>query len=359
MDSATVYVWGKDLVSPTLYSTYSEDKKVILVYEVSNGDRINALAISLDSLRPLWYKSFDFKNWTDNDIFNQVIVTNKGEAFFMLEEENRGSDLERHHVVVKYFYGNQTRLFSAPLKDLYSLNLKFSYDNINKQLVGVGVFSVKNFVRAQGYYLISMSPPFLDYKIVTKAFDDEFVSAIVGKKVTDNKGLMDLKVQEIVHRRDGGVMAIIEQVKEVARQGNNFAAISGRPAFRGDGFRFAMDYYYDNILAISMNAEGVIHWKSIFYKKQVSQDDGARFCSYFLLKTPTALKFLFNDEIERKTTVSEYVLNGNGESERHTIMNTEGQNINLRFRDAVQVAANEVIVPSDDRRRVKLVKIAY
>ena len=129
--------------------------------------------------------------------------------------------------------------------------------------------------------------------------------------------------------------------------------------FRGDGVRASVDYYYDNIFAVSLSLDGTTHWKSIFYKKQSSQDDEARYCSYFLVKTPSALRFLFNDEIERSTTVSEYVLNGNGQTERHAIMNTEGQDINLRFRDALQVSANEVIVPSDDRRRVKLVKIQY
>ncbi len=61
----------------------------------------------------------------------------------------------------------------------------------------------------------------------------------------------------------------------------------------------------------------------------------------------------------RSTTVSEFVLNGVGEGERHAIMNTQGQDLFLRFRDAMQVAANEIIVPSDDRRRLRLVRIQY
>jgi hypothetical protein len=358
LDSTTVYNWSKEFVSPTLLSTYSEDKKIILLYEVTNGSHINALAVSLDSLRPIWYQSFDFKNWNDYENYTQVIVNNRGDAFFMREEENRGGDMDKHHVLIKHINGSAPKQFMAPLKDLYSLSIKFSYDNVNQQLVAVGVFSVKNFVRAQGYYLLTMTPPFEDYKILTKTFDDEFVSALMGKKITDNKGILDLQVQEIVHRRDGGVMAVIEQVKEVARQGN-LTPNTGRLWSRTDGLRLPMDFYYDNVMAISMMPNGSIHWKSILYKKQVSQDDGARYCSYFLFKSPSALRFLFNDEIERATTVSEYVLNGAGESERHTIMNTGGQDIHLRFRDAMQVAANEVIVPSDDRRRVKLLKITY
>ena len=78
-----------------------------------------------------------------------------------------------------------------------------------------------------------------------------------------------------------------------------------------------------------------------------------------MAKTPSAIRFLFNDEVERSTTVSEFVLNGAGEGERHAIMNTQGQDLMLRFHDATQTGANEIIVPSDDKRRVRLVKIQY
>ena len=358
LDSITLHDWGKDLVSPTLKTVYSEDRKVILVYEIVGNDHINALAVSFDSLRPIWYKSFDFKNWDyDRDNYSQIIITNQAEAFFIKEEENRGGSLEKHRVVVKRFSENEDKEFDISLKDIYGIDMKFSFDNANKQLMGAGVYSAKNFTRAQGYYTLSVTPQYKDYKITYQLFEDAFVTAVIGKKVTDNKGLNDLTVREIVHKRDGGMLAIYEQVREIERQTN--PAMNGRMWFRGDRLRVATDYYYDNILAISVTNTGATDWKSIFYKKQMSQDDDARFCSYFLVKTPSALRFQFNDEIERATTVSEYVLNGIGENERHTIFNTEGQNVSLRFRDAMQVAANEVIVPSDDRRRVRLVKILY
>jgi hypothetical protein len=358
LDSITLKDWGKDLISPTLKTVYSEDRKVILVYEIVGNDHINALAVSFDSLRPIWYKSFDFKNWDyDRDNYSQIIISNQAEAFFIKEEENRGGSLERHRVLVKRFTENEDKEFDISLKDVYGIDMKFGFDNANQRLMGAGVYSAKNFTRAQGYYTLTVTPQYKDYKITYQLFDDAFVSAVVGKKVTDNKGLNDLTVREIVHKRDGGMLAIYEQVREIERQTN--PAMSGRMWFRGDKIRGATDYYYDNILAVSVTNTGVTDWKSIFYKKQMSQDDDARFCSYFLVKTPSALRFQFNDEVERATTVSEYVLNGIGENERHTIFNTEGQNVSLRFRDAMQVAANEVIVPSDDRRRVRLVKILY
>jgi hypothetical protein len=357
LDSITIYDWGRDLVSPTYKTAYSEDRKIFLIYEIVGNDHINALAMSLDSLRPLWYKTFDYKNWDYDNNYSQVLINNQAEAFFIKEEDNRGGSIEKHRLVIKRFSADGDKEFDIALKDVYGIDVKFSYDNANQRLLAAGVYSSKNFVRAQGYYMVSVTPQYTDYKITFQLFDDAFVTAVVGKKTTDNKGLNDLSVREIVHKRDGGILAIFEQVKEIERQTN--PSMSGRMWFKSDHLRGATDYYYDNVLAVSMSSTGVTDWKSIFYKKQMSQDDDARFCSYFLVKTPSSLRFQFNDEVERATTVSEYVLNGIGENERHTIFNTEGQNVSLRFRDAMQVAANEVIVPSDDRRRVKLVKILY
>jgi hypothetical protein len=367
LDSTIIRDWGREMVSPVFQTIYSEDKKVVMIYEVNNSTNINALALSLDSLKPIWYRSFEFRDWDTDTHAKHVLINNNAEAYFIKDEDNRNGNIEKHRFIMRYLSPTDDKLFEVPMSNYYNLDTRFKYDNINQRLTAAGVFSVKGFMRAQGYYILNLNSlgnmnasksklPIDSYKFYFQPFDDEFVMALQGKKVVDNKGLADLKIQEIVHRRDGGILAIIEQVREVERQ---TASTSGRMMFRGDGIRFSIDYYYDNIFAISIGLDGTTHWKSIFYKKQASQDDDARFCSYFLVKTPSALRFLFNDEIERSTTVSEYLLTGTGQAERHAIMNTEGQDVNLRFRDAMQISANEVIVPSDDRRRVKLVKIQY
>ena len=356
LDSAIIRDWGRNIVTPTFQTLFSEDKRTMMVYEIENSTTVNALAINLDSLRPIWFKTFELKDWGYDNSLHQVILNNNAEAFFIQEENNRLGSIDKHRFIFKQISQGELKTFEIPMKDYCNIKTKFKYDNVNQRMTAAGLYSTKGYVKAQGYFLLNIPPQYDIYKYYFQLFDDEFVTALFGKKITDNKGIADLQVQEIVHRRDGGILAIIEQVREIERQP---ISASGRLFFRGDGIRSSVDYYYDNIFAISLSLEGTTHWKSIFYKKQASQDDEARYCSYFLVKTPSALRFLFNDEIERSTTVSEYVLNGNGQAERHAIMNTEGQDINLRFRDALQVSANEVIVPSDDRRRVKLVKIQY
>lgn len=352
LDSSIIKDWGRDFIAPTLVTQYSEDKKVALVYELLSGDKCKAVAVSLDSLRPIWETEFELKNWDYDDKMNQILVTNKAEVYFVSEEDNRNSNLEKHRYSIRHINeAGKINSFDIFVKDIYGIHVKFGFNNQNQQLAAAGLYSNKNFSKAVGYFFINIPPQYSETKIIYHPFDDEFVTALQGKKVTDNKGLTDLRVQEVVFKRDGGVIAIVEQVREVTRQIGN--TMSGRLPTR------LIDYYYDNVFAISLDLDGTTQWKSIFYKKQMSQDDDARYCSYFLLKTPTALRFLFNDEIERSTTVSEYVLDGKGQSERHTIFNTNGQDVNLRFRDAMQVGAGEVIVPSDDRRRLRLIKIQY
>ena len=359
LDSASVCEWSQELGSPTLHLQVSEDKKSVLIYEIISHNRIKAAAISLDSLKTKWVETFDTPNWNSNDDhFEQIIFTNQYDVFFIREEDILR---EKHRFEVsKYSIEDGKTRFSLPLNGYPHLETKFSFDNINRHLVAVALYYSKNMAKAIGY--LSFIIP-LDYKendplsIHVKAFDDEFVTAFIGKKTTDNKGLVDLRVQEIVHRRDGGFLAIIEQVKIVQRRITENPL--GRYYAHTEINNILMDYYLDNIFAVSIGSDGITHWKSIFYKKQFSQSDDGRYSSYCLVKTPSSLRFLFNDDIERATTVSEYTLNSVGETARHSIMNTAGQDVLLRFHDAVQVGANEVIVPSDDRRHVKLLRIQF
>ena len=127
----------------------------------------------------------------------------------------------------------------------------------------------------------------------------------------------------------------------------------------GTGVRSIVDYFYDDIFLVSIHPDGEIHWNTILHKKQYSQNDDAIFSSFFLLKTPSSLRFLFNDEIKYENTVSEYVVNGIGVSDRNSILSTEDQKLRLRFRDAIQVAANELIVPSENRNKLKLIRVTF
>ena len=77
------------------------------------------------------------------------------------------------------------------------------------------------------------------------------------------------------------------------------------------------------------------------------------------MKTPSQLRFLFNDEIVQNTTVSTYNVQPDGEYDRKAILNANFQNIKLRFVNSKQVSAREVVVPSEFRSDLRLLKIVF
>ena len=286
----------------TLTIRFSEDKRSALVYEFVDNKKLRAVAFNLDSLRPIWEQTLDAEDWKSEENFQQLVFTNRAEAFFIQEENNRIGN-EKHRFKVQKADSLGKTSFSLPIKDFAIVDIKFSFDNVNRKLVGAGVLAVKNFNKAQGYFHFSIPPQYKDndaLKIYKEGFEDEFVSTLLGKKTTDNKGLMDIKLQEIVHRRDGGILAVFEQVKVVERRINT---TSGRFV---DNLRASTDYYHENFFAVSITSDGTTTWKSVFYKKQMSQDDDGKYSSYCLVKTPSTLRFLFNGSPVPRITACQF-----------------------------------------------------
>jgi hypothetical protein len=120
-----------------------------------------------------------------------------------------------------------------------------------------------------------------------------------------------------------------------------------------------IDFYFEEVFVLSIHPTGALHWETILHKRQYSQDDNGIFSSYFMFETAGKLRFLFNDEIRNENTVSEYVINGLGEYNRNSMFNTTGLDLRLRFRNATQINSNTLIIPSERKNRLKLVRLTY
>jgi len=110
---------------------------------------------------------------------------------------------------------------------------------------------------------------------------------------------------------------------------------------------------------MALHPDGSEHWTEVLFKKQFSQDDGGIYASYYPFITPSRLRLIYNDEIKKENTVSEYVLNGIGEYKRESLFSTRYQNIKLRLMDALQISNNEILIPSQKNYNLSLVKISY
>lgn len=356
-DTATLYDYGFLFTTPRFELVKSEDKSKALVYYVENQQTFHALAFDIATMKLVWQKSFtpdDMNFWEE---FGQVFVDNEGTMRVVLEKNRlRLRKNDQHYQIIEMgAHLQEPRTYEISLEDKGTYDAFFSYDNLNKRIVAAGLYSEKNLERAVGYFYLNFSPDTADtYLLTFEPFDDEFVTNLMGKNVENNRGVNEVSVQQTVLRRDGGILMIGERNRQLERRMGS----TNRVFFDG-GVRFIVDYYFDEIFAISIHPDGKTHWKTILHKKQYSQDDDGIYSSFFLFKTPSNLRFLFNDEIRYENTVSEYVLGGNGTFERKSLMSTSNLDLRLRFRDALQVSVNQLIIPSERRNRLRLVKLQY
>jgi hypothetical protein len=357
VDSMTVKNLGNSFYVPNYDVILSENKNIALMVDFDRYAEFTCFAVELSTMQILWEERFEIVDFNASRNLSSIIADNRGNMVIVLEKENRKSKMQDHHFEVYCAgpnYPGITRV-DIPMGRHLSYDVVFDWDNLNQQLIGGGLYIDENMVKANGYYYLRSDLKSSNAVLSFQPFKLEHEAALIGKPDLDEtKGVPELSVQEIVLRRDGGILLFTERVRVYERN----AAAMTRSSF--DRFaRYSVDYYYDDLFVASIHPDGAVHWENVLHKKQYSQDDSAIYSSYFLLKTPTNLRLVFNDDIKNENTISEYILSPMGEAERKSVFSTENQELRIRFRDGIQVASNQMVVPSERRGKLKLVRVTY
>jgi hypothetical protein len=358
IDSLSIKNYGAHFVPPSPISTFSENKKMALVYSFEADGKIEATAFDVENMKLIWQQeAVAPANLRSEEDVRQVLINDTGTAHFIFEKNESaalfGATTHEYHVLELNQSGNNT--FSIPFKEFSTYGIRFDYDNQNRQLCAIGLYSDLNKSKATGCFFMKIQGQ--KPKIMFDIFDDELASAVAGKKINNNRGIADLRPQEIILRKDGGAIAMLEEVREFSRASTTLTNSRG---FSSDATgRFVVDYYHESVIAVAFNPDGTVQWRKVLPKKQYSQDDQGVFSSYGVMKTPNQIRLLFNDEIRNETTTSEYLVRGSGSIDRHSMFNTTNQDILLRFKDGLQVSSDEMIVPSEYRSRLRLVRLKY
>lgn len=357
IDSMTIKQYDQSFFTPDFEVEFSEDKNIALIWFIKEQTEINALAFDMREMKVIWEKSFAPEGMIFHLDFMKAIVDNSGNMYYILSKDNSYGRRRSHFFEILDFgpsTDSMLRRYTVPMGEYYTYDVNFTYDNLHKALKAGGLYSLDNLSKAEGFYFLSIDQARPDSNLLKfYPFDEEFETVLNEKEKVKKRGIPEASVQHIVMRTDGGFIMVGELNKEFQRGSTNASV------YTRSGFRPVIDYYYDDVFLISMHPDGSVHWKDILHKKQYSQDDNAIFSSFFLAKTPTALRFVYNDEVKHENTVSEYVVRGNGDFDRNAVMSTERKDLQLRFRDAVQVSGYDFVVPSERRNRLKLVRISF
>ncbi|MEP6795238.1 MAG: hypothetical protein ABJB16_12990 [Saprospiraceae bacterium] len=353
VDTMTLGIVENIFITPRVQMVSSEDENKVVVYR-EDGEGLHLISYDLNTRSVLWQNTLKLPGGGFQRDYRSIEVSNSGEFYLTIEPDKFLQKVQSLDVFsslpgAEEFVHETINMGEQQVYDYYT-----QFDNLHHDLVITGLYSDRNVARAQGFYFVRYQPG-IDQTVHLLPFDESLLSEVNGKEVAISKGLSDFNVQKVALREDGGVVVIAELNKEFSRR-------SSLPIRRDNG-TFGrggwVDYYYEDLILFAINPDGTPHWKKVLRKRQYSQDDDAIYSSFFLFKTPARLRFLFNDEIKQENTVGGYEVTGTGYVERKTVFNTDYQRLKLRFKDGIQVAYNECIVPSERNNRLNLVRIQY
>lgn len=356
IDSMTVKDYGERVFStPVLDIVRSDDKNCFVVFNTAERNKLELTCFRLDKMQVLWDKTVTVDEQFYESGMKAMALSNNGEFFLVNERNNRRAKIEEHEFLILRTSGKDEELMHIPLIEYLTNDMRFTFDNHNHRLVAAGLYAEKNRDRANGIFFLSVAPGDTSGKVLRyEPFDDKFISVLRQKDVSDDtKGIEDADVKQLVLRQDGGVVVVVERQHEIQR-----GSAAGRGFWR-EGMRMVVDFYFDDVFIVALHPDGRAHWKTVLHKKQYSQDDEGTFSSYFLVRGADKLRVLFNDEIKYENTCSEYVIAPDGDFDRNSLANTLGQNLRLRFRDALQVSSGECLVPSEFRNKLRLVLLRF
>jgi hypothetical protein len=361
IDSLTIAQIPREYGRDKTLMAISKNKTKILFFSRAKGERINLQLVDaeVDTFPTLWQKTIVLPEYRLRSDFRKIMVTDFGTVCVLLEDEVSNSS--KHHLAIIEVDGQEGTLLSKVYYDgVYSTDMYVDFDNINRRIIIVGLYNKDRSDHAEGYYFLNRR---LDELEEVQSFNQvpfglDFIAEVYGKKIGKAKELKNYTIEDLLIRRDGGFVFFAEMNRRYNRRsafGGGNGRYNGSP-YRGRGWT---DYYNEDVIALSTFPDGNEHWRTILYKKQFSQDDEGMYSSYFLFKTPSRLKLLYNDEIKKDNTVSEYILDPLGNYNRNSVLSTEYQKLKLRFRDAVQISSSELIVPSERSYNLSLVKIDF
>ena len=358
VDSLTISGRNNKKTNTSTRYVVSGDKSKVLLFSPADK-QIFLQLIDNHNLQVIYEYTLNIEAINFRTDFEKILLNNAGEIFIITRKNSLWSrDKNKGFNLVHFFPNHQysVKRFSAELGEISTIKLE--YDEKNDKLALGGLIHDGNERTAMGYFGFSISPEKvpLDAEIIVNKFSREFIIEASGNINKKAKELEDFQIRDMFLRNDGGVILIAEQIREFVRR-----SPMSNPAQFHNGVPMSgyVDYYNENLIVLANYPDGNEQWKKVLYKKQFSQDDNSIYSSFFLFKTPSRLRLLYNDEIKSSNTVSEYLMDPLGNYERKSVLSTEYQNLKLRFRDAIQTSSTSIIVPSERSSKIYLVKIEY
>ncbi|MBX2900169.1 MAG: hypothetical protein KF775_10985 [Cyclobacteriaceae bacterium] len=354
----------------------SRDKSKLLIYsklpfEKNEPERFELLVLDSE-MKAIWQKQITIPYKDQLFDLESMRVSNDGEVHLLgLVYKDKRTEIRKGAANYSFellsYYDKGTREARTPL----TLPGKFITDMQigildNKDIVCAGFYSETGTLTIKGTYFLKLDGTRAVVANSFKEFELDFVAQNlterearkVGRKAANDKDieLFQFRLDQLVVDNVGGVFLVGEQFYVKRRVTTTRNATTGAVTTQTDYL-----YYYNDIIAIRINASGEILWAQKIPKRQLTINDGGASSSYTFGVRNGQLLFIYNDSVENlnytgKGPVARAELNssrgvvmlcavsGTGQVKRQPVFGAKEVNVIIRPRVCEQISPNEFVL---------------
>lgn len=351
IDSTELYRFSSFTDHNDFKSVQSEDKSKIVLFRTLDNDEIEFLLFDNFGFKILYRKRLQFKDLNIDTDFKKIAVSNEGQVFVFFQKIPGLFNRNQNKIVLHKIASDQgTTLTKDLLVDFYFDSFKFTYDNVNDNIIVSGVRSKLFQNKFEGTFILKLDND-LNVKLLKNSnFSQSLLQNYYSKKNSKaKKYINNIKVKDLILRNDGGFVMLLESVEIITRQSNPEARMLSA------SYVGSTDNIYGEVIAISFHDDGTEFWNQVISKEQISTNDRGIYSSVGLMKNPGNLRIIYNDDIKNETQVVMYSVNPLGSLKRLSLFNTEMYDLNLMLRESIQISSDKILIPSLFNDKIKLV----
>jgi hypothetical protein len=341
-----------ELAKPRLVISPNRRFLGVATEEAGNGN----IQIHFCCINDSFKVSFQFKSEINypakNAELSEFALSNTEDLLFLAFTkditESKKSRLRQYKIFHVNKQENKMTEYDFNRIDQYMNEAALVIDKVNNKAIITGFFSDQtSFAGASLLYATLPLGSKEGLKINSGKLNNEAQLKFIGQRNTGSgASLISYPIRNVIPRNDGGAIIIAE------------AAYLSEYSFYDyftQTFNRRIEFHFDNILTLSINADGTVHWSQLIRKEQTSMDDEGLYSSFNTVLTPDELTIIYNNDIGRSNEITGNSIDPKGEMKSKRI-SKKSDSISILPRAGKQVDENTFVCPAVTKKRLFLVK---
>ena len=187
-------------------------------------------------------------------------------------------------------------------------------------------------------------------------FDEELRNAAGSRR--PERAFDNYLVKQLIVKNDGGFV-MISEIHYVSTHSNYTPQMGFYSYYNPYSTSVVREYHFNDIMALSYNADGQRQWSSFIPKEQTSQEDGGMFSSYSLLNSGGTLAFLFNDFNNQHSRIQVATVYGEGKTNLHAFVPEGNDSPDWLPRAGKQVGGRVIVIPCIKKKQICFARVSF